>query len=101
MISIYNRKVLSVCLSRKMITLPNGLKSSSLVVAFFFLNIVTRNILYELHLPAKKIFTFDFLKKYFAKNRGKKGKSTEKVVFHGFSSFQVGFSYFSWFQVGF
>ena len=31
----------------------------------------------------KKIFTFDFLKKYFAKNRGKKGKkygkSDEKV----------------------
>ena len=36
-----------------------------------------------MHLPAKKIFTFDFLKKYFAKNRGKKGKkygkSDEKV----------------------
>ena len=31
--SIYNRKVLFVCLSRKMITLPNGLKSSSLAVA--------------------------------------------------------------------
>ena len=74
---------MSVCLSRKMITLPNGLKSSSLAVVISFLNIVTRNILYELHLPAKKIFTFDFLKKYFAKNRGKKGKkygkSDEKI----------------------
>ena len=33
--SIYNRKVLSVCLSRKMITFPNGLKSSSLAVTIF------------------------------------------------------------------
>ena len=31
-LSIYNRKVLFVCLSRKMITLPTGLKSSSLTV---------------------------------------------------------------------
>ena len=34
-------------------------------------------------MPAKKILTFDFFKKYFAKNRGKKGKkygkSDEKV----------------------
>ena len=33
--NIYNRKVLSVCLSRKMITFPNGLKSSSLAVTIF------------------------------------------------------------------
>ena len=34
-------------------------------------------------MPAKKILNFDFLKKYifsFAKNRGKKGESTEKVI---------------------
>ena len=31
-------------------------------------------------MPAKKNLTFDFFKQYFAKNRGKKGKSTEKVM---------------------
>ena len=52
--SIYNRKVLFVCVSRKMITLPNGLKSSSLAVAISF----------SKHCN-KKMFSLNFLEMYF------------------------------------
>ena len=82
--SIYNRKVLSVCLSRKMITLPNGLKSSSLAVAVSFFK-HCNNKMFSMNCTCQQKFVFELLivSKYifhFAKNRGKKGKSTEKVM---------------------
>ena len=82
--SIYNRKVLSVCLSRKMITLPNGLKSSSLAVAVSFFK-HCNNKIFSMNCTCQQKFVFQLLivSKYifhFAKNRGKKGKSTEKVM---------------------
>ena len=82
--SIYNGKRLSVCLSRKMITLPNGLKSSSLaVVVSFFKHCY--NKMFSTNCTCQQKFVFELLifSKYifnFAKNRGKKGKSTEKVM---------------------
>ena len=45
-------KCVSVCVSRKIITLPNGLKSTSLAVAISFSTLYQENVLYELHVPA-------------------------------------------------
>ena len=65
-LSIYVTKVLSVCLSQKMITLPNGLKSSSLAVAIYFskhsnkkmfsMNCTCQQIYFELMIFFKNIF---------------------------------------------
>ena len=73
-----------------MITLPNGLKSSSLAISFFS-NIVTRNVLYELHVAVKKIWNFLFFEQ-------------ARLVFHGsrlvFHGSRLGFMVpgpFSWF----
>ena len=58
-VSIYNRRVLFVCLSRKMSTLPNGLKSSSLVVAISFFKNCNKK--YSLWIARTSEFFFEFL----------------------------------------
>ena len=65
--SIYNRKVLFVCLSRKMITLPNCLKSSSLVVAISFFKHCNKKYSLWIAPASKKNFYFWFFKKIFCK----------------------------------
>ena len=67
-----------------MITLPNGLKSSSLAVAVSFFK-HCNNKMFSMNCTCQQKFVFQLLivSKYifhFAKNRGKKGKSTEKVM---------------------
>ena len=103
-LSIYNRKVLFVCLSRKMITLPTGLKSSSLTV---FMVIHGSRLVFHGSRSVFMVFhgsrlVFLGSRSFFTVFHG------SRLVFHGytwfhvvFSGYQVGFHGFSWFQNGF
>ena len=74
LLSIYNRKVLCVCLSRKMSTLPNGLKSTSTSTS-------------------RSVFMV-----FQCSRLGCHGSRSVFMVFHGT---RLVFHDFSWFQVGF
>ena len=83
-LSIYVTKVLSVCLSQKMITLPNGLKSSSLVEAISFFKRCNKKM-FSMNCRCQLFLSFDFLKNIFlilqiiGEKRKKYGKCDEKA----------------------
>ena len=62
---IIGRFCLSVCVSRKMITLPTSLKSSSLVVAISFFKHCNKKCLLWIARASKKILTFNCLKRIY------------------------------------